>query len=405
MIRNPVLQRELRERMSGSRAMWILTGYLGLLVGIFYFVYHAQAGAQTGLDIVIAPTEVAQIGRGIFEWVLFFMLLLVLFLVPGLTSGAIAGERERQTLIPMQVTLLTPRSIVVGKVMASLAFLFLLIVAALPLFSLSYLIGGIDLIQVIEGLGIVVITGIVYACITVGCSAVVKRVQTATVLSYGVVLLTVMGTFLLYTAAGLVDGTPTLSATSSSAHPPAVILIANPLALTAAVIARDPDQPDTGARSISPFAPIRRVVEPLRRDGTGGGSGSGSGTTTGTAVGPAVGPAVGGGSGGLIGGDVPVPAVATTIVVAVDGSAPVPFSATSDGSTLGARGGAANAGPGTTVGTAPGATSGSGGGSSSGLAPTFDPFIRASLVLMIGLALASVWLASIRLRIPAEVER
>ena len=33
---NPVLQRELRERMRGPRAMFIVTGYLGLLVGIFY---------------------------------------------------------------------------------------------------------------------------------------------------------------------------------------------------------------------------------------------------------------------------------------------------------------------------------------------------------------------------------
>ena len=109
---NPVLQRELRERMRGPRAMVMVTAYLGLLVGIFYYVYHAQAGGKTGLTVAIAPTEVAQIGRGIFEWVLFFMMLLVLFLVPGLTSGAIAGERERQTLIPMQVTMLKPRSIV-----------------------------------------------------------------------------------------------------------------------------------------------------------------------------------------------------------------------------------------------------------------------------------------------------
>ncbi len=370
MMINPVLQRELRERMRGSRAMWMLTAYLGLLVGIFFFVYHAQSGSKTGLDIVVAPTEVAQIGRGIFEWVLFFMMLLVLFLVPGLTSGAIAGERERQTLIPMQVTMLKPRSIVIGKVMASLAFLFLLIVAALPLFSLSYLIGGIGLDQALEGLGIVVITGIVYACITVGCSALVKRVQTATVLAYGIVLVTVMGTFLLYTAAGLIDGTPTLSATSSSKHPPAVLLITNPVALTAAVIARDPNQADTGARTNSPFEPIRRIVEPLRRDGSTSGSGSGA-TTSGTSVPsttvPIAVPQLGG---QFIGGGV--------AFSSIDPSGTVP-------------------------GTVPtGAGSGGGGGGSTA---TFAPFIQSSLLLMIGFAIAAIWLAAIRLRIPAEVER
>jgi ABC-type transport system involved in multi-copper enzyme maturation permease subunit len=354
--------------MRGPRAMFIVTAYLGLLVGIFFYVYHAQAGGKTGLTVAIAPTEVAQIGRGIFEWVLFFMMLLVLFLVPGLTSGAIAGERERQTLVPMQVTMLKPRSIVIGKVMASLAFLFLLIVASMPLFALSYLIGGISLVQAIEGLGVVVATGVIYACITVGCSSVVKRVQTATVLAYGVVLFTVMGTFLIYTAAGIAAGEPTLSATSSSDHPPAVILITNPLAVTAAVIARDPNAPDLGTKTNSPMEPIRRLVEPLRRDGEPAAGPSG-GSTTGTTARPTVTTVRFGGP----------------VAVGPDGQIVREQQTT------------------TTAGTVPPASSG--GPSGPAEEATFVPFIESSAVLMIGLALACIWLSAIRLRIPAEVER
>ena len=51
------------------------------------------------------------------------MVVLVLFFVPGLAAGAIAGERERQTLATLQVTLLRPRSILVGKIAAALAYL------------------------------------------------------------------------------------------------------------------------------------------------------------------------------------------------------------------------------------------------------------------------------------------
>ena len=89
--------------------------------------------------------EFAAVGRSIFEWLVFFMLLLVLFLVPGLTSGAIAGERERQTLVPLQVTLLRPWQIVVGKLGASFAFLALLVVATAPLLVVAYLIGGVTI--------------------------------------------------------------------------------------------------------------------------------------------------------------------------------------------------------------------------------------------------------------------
>src|SRR5205085_1967042 len=66
-------------------------------------------------------------GRSIYHWLLFVMLALICFIVPGLTAGAIAGERERQTLIPLQITLLSPRSIVFGKLLASLAFVVLLL--------------------------------------------------------------------------------------------------------------------------------------------------------------------------------------------------------------------------------------------------------------------------------------
>ena len=107
---NPVLEREVRERMRGTRSVVVLTIYLVLLIGIFFLVYSALTGSSSGSSTV-APTEVARLGRSIFEYVLFFMLLLVIFLVPGFTSAAVAGERERQTLIPMQITLLRPRDL------------------------------------------------------------------------------------------------------------------------------------------------------------------------------------------------------------------------------------------------------------------------------------------------------
>src|SRR5690606_33800664 len=101
------------------------------------------------------------------EMVVLFMLLLVLFLVPGFTSGAIAGERERQTLVPMQVTLLRPWQIVLGKVGASFAFLALLVVAAAPFLGVAYLVGGVTVDAVLKGVGVVLFTGLVLAVITV----------------------------------------------------------------------------------------------------------------------------------------------------------------------------------------------------------------------------------------------
>ena len=152
-----------------------------------------------------SPTRFASVGRAVFEWLVLFMLLLVLFLVPGFTSGAIAGERERQTLVPLQVTLLRPWQIVVGKLTASFAFLALLVVAAAPLLAVAYLIGGVTIGVGAEGRRGRALHRAVPVGVTVCCSALFRRVQIATVVSYAVVLVLLVGTLLVWAAAGIID--------------------------------------------------------------------------------------------------------------------------------------------------------------------------------------------------------
>jgi len=223
---NPVLNRELTERMRGPRAMVMITIYLLILSMILVLVYRAQTTVgQYDFDGITSITEIAGVGQELFEWTLFFALLLVLFLVPGFTAGAIAGERERQTLQTMQVTLLKPSAIVVGKLAASVAFTLLLVVATLPLLTVAYLIGGVRLTDIFAGLGMVVFIALALAAMTLACSTLMKRVQTATVLAYGLVLFLVGGTLALYAVPGQIDS----SRGFDPADPPELIVIANPL--------------------------------------------------------------------------------------------------------------------------------------------------------------------------------
>ena len=70
---------------------------------------------------------------------------LICLLAPALTADLISGERERQTLDLLLVTPLSRRQIVIGKLVAALGSLLLLIVLALPIQALAVLIGGIGL--------------------------------------------------------------------------------------------------------------------------------------------------------------------------------------------------------------------------------------------------------------------
>ena len=262
---NPVLARELKQRMRGRHVWLVVTLYLAVLAVILRWVYVASSRDEFdgGFDLLASATA----GRAIFQWLLFFMLLLVCFIVPGLTAGAISGERERQTMVALQLTLLRPRSIVVGKLLASLAFVVLLIIASLPLVTVPFLVGGVSLSEVVKGLWMVIATAVTLACLTLACSAAFRRTQAATVVAYGITLALVLGTLLVY-------GAQQVPRRGIGPRPEPWILALNPFAATADVV--------QGRREslgfASPFGPLHDLLELSEEDRfTEVISGSGSG--------------------------------------------------------------------------------------------------------------------------------
>ncbi|MFP5317253.1 MAG: ABC transporter permease [Acidimicrobiia bacterium] len=246
---NPVLERELRQRLRG-RAAWVsLTLYLvvlGLLLRLVYDVVAESEQFAFGGQFQQASTA----GRSIFHWLLFVMLALICFIVPGLTAGAVAGERERQTLVPLQITLLSARSIVVGKLLASLAFVVLLVLAALPFLSVSFLLGGVALAEVMKGTAMVLVVAVAVAALSLACSSVVRRTQTATVTAYGLVGMLVIGTVVVYAAQRSFDDDLT------GRTEPTVLLL-NPFAATAEVIRGRTEAVDLS----SPFTGIQELLD------------------------------------------------------------------------------------------------------------------------------------------------
>ena len=202
---NPVFARELRERVRRPGTPILLTIYLVLLLVVASFAYRSVRGnVANGFDGGFLNRSVA--GRQMFEWVLFALFALVCFFVPGYTAGTITGERERQTMVPLQVTLLRPRQIVVGKILASVAYTVLLVVAAFPILCLAYAIGGLTVGQLVRGLFGVLFVALVLATLAVMWSAVFRRSATAIVMSYATVLVLLLGTPLLAAIFGTLGG-------------------------------------------------------------------------------------------------------------------------------------------------------------------------------------------------------
>lgn len=261
---NPVLARELKERLRTRRATVVVTAYLGVLAVILQVVYSAlsSAGVEAFSGGVVA-TQSARLGRSLFETLLFFMLLLVCFIVPGLTADAITGERERQTLVPLQVTLLGPRAILAGKLMASLAFVTLLVLATLPLLGVSFVLGGVSVGQMARGVAVVLATGLVVACLALACSSLTRRTQAAMVLAYAATLFLVLGSALVYGAQAVLDQEP------EPHRPPLAVLTLNPF--FAAADATGQQSFDGGVTS--PLEPLRSLIAQVDRNDMGFGQG------------------------------------------------------------------------------------------------------------------------------------
>ena len=188
--RNPVVIKELRGRMRGPRAFVVLTVYLLLMsafVTLLYVVYVAST------NNVYSGANAQLIGKFVFGAVVGIELLLVCFIAPAFTAGAISGERERQTYDLLRTTLLPARSIVLGKLASALSYILLLLVAAFPLQSLAFLLGGVAPEDVLIASGLLIATAFLFGASGIFFSSLMRRTLGSTVLTYAFALMATLG--------------------------------------------------------------------------------------------------------------------------------------------------------------------------------------------------------------------
>lgn len=182
---SPMLNKEMRSRTRGWRSPVLLTVYLGLMsAGTVGFVWlnTAQGG--------IYP----QVGLSLYGLLVFGLVLLLSFIAPATAAGAISGERERRTYDLLLSTGASLTGIVLGKWLASVAYLLFLVLAALPVLALVFLFGGVPPSVMLMAVLLCLLTGLGYGALGLCLSAVLKRSQAATIVSLVLVFLLIFGT-------------------------------------------------------------------------------------------------------------------------------------------------------------------------------------------------------------------
>ncbi|WP_411168759.1 ABC transporter permease [Clostridium sp. MB05] len=188
---NPVLRNESKLTVRTPRFTIMLFIYIAILsVGTLLF-YNSYSNEIYASGLNMQGSVMLYIGMAVAQAVL------LMFIVPSLTSTSICSEKEKQTLDILLSTRLSPFQIIIGKLLASSLKVIMLIVCTIPLYAVCALIGGVRISNILVLILSFIINTIFVGSIGVFVSTYVKTSKVATALTYAIVLFLFVGTVVI----------------------------------------------------------------------------------------------------------------------------------------------------------------------------------------------------------------
>lgn len=161
---NPIFMRVMSTSGRLVRHMWVRVGYLAVILIILTFIMLGELMQFRG------QAALAQLGESLFRTVSLAQLVLILFLSPIYTAGAITQERDAQTFHVLLATPLSNLQIVLGSLLSRLFFILAILFSTLPLFALLYYFGGFELRDVVLSYGIAATSALLTGSVAVAVS-------------------------------------------------------------------------------------------------------------------------------------------------------------------------------------------------------------------------------------------
>jgi ABC-type transport system involved in multi-copper enzyme maturation permease subunit len=175
-----VARLELRRRVRSTR--WIVA------LVVWFVVIGAITLLATGaLGANGADSSREERGAVLFAVVSFLVLGLGLLVTPTLTSTSINSDRNAGTLATLQVTLLSPAEIVLGKVAAAWLAACAFLVASVPYFLLALGLGGTPVRAAVAVLVLIAVLLAAVCGIGIGFSSLTARSAGSTMLTFATV--------------------------------------------------------------------------------------------------------------------------------------------------------------------------------------------------------------------------
>ncbi|MBR3771261.1 MAG: ABC transporter permease, partial [Clostridium sp.] len=221
---NPVFMKDLRSNVRSPKFATIIFVYtlcLGLLSVMFLYAGMQKPDGQQVFNYENCNQFTALIGG--------IELAVILFVVPMLTSGTIASEKERQTLDYLLISKLRPFHIICGKIAYALTAAFVFIISSFPANSIIISTGAVPVKVHFQMLSLFVVTAIFSASIGMFFSALKKKTIPAIALTYMFLVALTLGTIVIYNLNQYILEDMSLASSKNSETLPWMFLL-NPVA-------------------------------------------------------------------------------------------------------------------------------------------------------------------------------
>lgn len=183
-----VMRHEFRVRLRTGRWRVLLVLWFLLVGGLTALLAWAAYSVE----------ELDRRGVPVFGGLMMLLMSLSMLVVPALAGQSVNGDRERGVLATLQVTLLTPTEIALGKLAAAWGVSLVFLLVAMPMAISTLFMGGVGVARLGTSVLVVAVLLGVVAAIAQCWSALMVRTGMSAVLSYLSVFGLTVGTLIVF---------------------------------------------------------------------------------------------------------------------------------------------------------------------------------------------------------------
>ncbi len=137
---NATAVRDYRAQLRGNRSFVLWAVYLALMIGYAMIFYTSTQ--RSGYEETISVADLQSRLRTFYESIIYFLGAMILLVAPGLTATTIVNERHRRSLDLVFSAPVTPKYYLVGKMLSSYRYTWMLLALSFPVTAVCVVLGG-----------------------------------------------------------------------------------------------------------------------------------------------------------------------------------------------------------------------------------------------------------------------